>query len=137
MRTLLADLILVAHVAIAGFIVGALLLTWLGAWRGWRWVRDPWFRWGHLAAICFVALQALAGRLCPLTIWEDQLRGVASERGFIERHLAPLLYWPLPPWAFTAIYVAFALAVAATLWWLPPLRHAGRSGDAPGVTRSP
>lgn len=123
MSTALADAILVLHLAIATFIAGALPLIWIGAWRGWRWVHDPRFRLSHLAAIAFVALQAVAGRLCPLTVWEDRLRGVASERGFVERHLAPILYWDLPAWAFTALYVGYALATATTLWLLPPRRR--------------
>ena len=81
----LADLVLAVHVAIAASIVLGLLLVWLGAFAGWRWVRNPWLRAGHLAAIGYVALQAVAGRICPLTTWEDQLRGVRTERGFIER----------------------------------------------------
>jgi len=122
-RELLADAILITHVAIAGFIVCGLLLTWAGAIAGWRWVRNPWFRGIHLGAIVFVAAQAVAGRLCPLTIWEDQLRGVRSETGFIERHLSALLYWDLPTAAFTALYVGFALLVALTLWKVPPRWH--------------
>ena len=37
MNSLLADAILLIHFAFALFVVGGLLLTWLGAWSGWRW----------------------------------------------------------------------------------------------------
>lgn len=129
----LADLVLAVHVAIAVSIVLGLVLVWIGAAAGWRWVRNPWLRAGHLAAIGYVALQAVAGRICPLTTWEDRLRGVRTERGFIERHLSSLLYWDLPTAAFTAIYVGFALLVALTLWQVPPRpfrrRTAPRTGE--------
>src|SRR5205814_36270 len=52
---MVADLLLGVHFAIAAFIVGGLVLVWAGAARGWGWVRNPWFRYLHLAAIAFVA----------------------------------------------------------------------------------
>jgi len=122
--SLAADIILIVHVAIAAFITIGLLLIWIGALAGWRWIRNPWFRALHLGAIVFVAVQAVIGRICPLTIWEDRLRGVQTGSGFIERHLSALLYWDLPTAAFTAMYVGFALAVALTLWRIPPRRFA-------------
>jgi hypothetical protein len=36
----MADAILVAHFLIVAFIVGGLVLTWIGAAAGWRWVRS-------------------------------------------------------------------------------------------------
>jgi hypothetical protein len=137
----LADLVLAVHVAIAVSIVAGLLLVWIGAAAGWRWVRNPWLRASHLAAIAYVAIQAVAGRICPLTTWEDRLRGVRTERGFIERHLSALLYWDLPPVAFTTMYVAFALLVALTMWRVPPRPFRRRAAPQPpageGATRSP
>jgi hypothetical protein len=72
---LLADALLVVHFAIAAFILGGLIAVWVGAALAWGWVRNPWFRYLHLGAIAFVALEALAGIACPLTVWEDLLRG--------------------------------------------------------------
>jgi hypothetical protein len=65
---LLADVLLVVHFLIAAFILGGLLLVWLGAALGWRWVRNPWFRYLHVAAIAFVAAEAVLGIACPLTV---------------------------------------------------------------------
>src|SRR5258705_497530 len=45
---LLADALLVVHFLIAGFIVGGLILVWIGALAGWAWVRNRWFRYLHL-----------------------------------------------------------------------------------------
>ena len=72
---MIADFLLVLHFLIAAFIAGGLPLTWLGAALGWRWVRNPWFRYAHLGAIGFVAAEGLLGIACPLTVWEDMLRG--------------------------------------------------------------
>ena len=40
----------------------------------WPGVRAPLFRYTHLGVMLFVAAQTLAGKLCPLTIWEMALR---------------------------------------------------------------
>ena len=117
-----ADTLLVLHFAIVVFIVGGLLLTWVGAALGWRWVRNPWFRYLHLGAIAFVALEALIGMVCPLTAWEDALRGGARPDSFIGRWVQRLLYYRAPEWVFTTLYAAWAAATLATLRLVPPRR---------------
>ena len=124
METLLADVVLVMHFAIVAFIVGGLVLTWAGAWLGWRWVRTPVFRYLHLGAIVFVALEALLGYACPLTVWEDLLRGGVSTESFVGRWVRSVLYYQAPAWVFTALYVAWAAAAAITLWLVPARRKA-------------
>jgi polyferredoxin len=126
-RALAADLILVVHFAFVSFVVGGLAVTWIGAALRWRWVRNWWFRVAHLAAICFVASEALLGVMCPLTVWEDALRGRGGETAFIARWVHGVMFYDLPEWVFTAAYVLFALVVALT-WWLvrPQRRHAKR-----------
>lgn len=119
MRALAADVLLVAHFAIAAFVVGGLVLTWIGAAAGWRWVRDPWFRYGHLAAIGFVALEAVLGYACPLTVWEDLLRGGLRPESFVGRWAYRLLYYRAPEWVFTLLYLLWAAASAATLYLVP------------------
>jgi hypothetical protein len=109
------------------FVVTGLPLIWLGAAAGWRWVRNFWFRSAHLAAILFVAAEALLGLVCPLTEWEDRLRGgPVSGAGFIARWVHRLLYWDFPPRVFAAVYVAFALAVLATFLLVRPDPRARR-----------
>lgn len=120
---LLADAILVVHFAFVAFVVGGFGTIWIGAARGWRWIRNVRFRIAHLAAIGFVAAEALLGVMCPLTVWEDALRGRASDAGFIARWIHAVMFYELPPWVFTAAYVAFALVVALTFWLVPPLRR--------------
>jgi hypothetical protein len=122
MNVLLADTILLIHFAFVLFVVGGLLLTWLGAWCGWQWIRNRRFRLAHLAAIVFVAGEALLGIMCPLTEWEDALRGATSGKSFIARWVHQLMFFSAPEWVFTVLYVAFALVVAATWWFVPPWR---------------
>ena len=119
----LADAILVAHAAFVIFVVAALPAIWIGAALGKRFAFNPWFRGAHLAAIAFVVAESALGFLCPLTIWEDALRGEATSEGFIERWVHAWLYWSWPPWAFTTIYVAFGALVAWTWWRYPPHRR--------------
>jgi polyferredoxin len=123
-RPLLADALLVLHFALAAFIAGGLVLVWLGAAARWRWVRNPWFRYLHLAAIAYVAAEALLGYACPLTLWEDLLRGGARPDSFIGRWASRLLYTAAPEWVFAALYAAWAAATVVTLKLVPPRRKA-------------
>jgi polyferredoxin len=122
---LLADLLLVFHFSIAVFIVLGLILVWIGAMARWSWVRNPWFRYLHLAAIVFVAAEALVGYACPLTLWEDLLRGGARPGSFVGRWVQRLLYYNAPEWVFTTLYAAWAAATLVTFWLVPANR--GRS----------
>lgn len=129
MAGLLADAILLLHFGFVLFVTAGLPLIWAGAALGWGWVRSFWFRAAHLAAILFVAAEALLGLVCPLTEWEDRLRGgPVRDAGFIARWVHRLLFWDFPPWVFTAIYVAFALAVLATFVLVRPDPRGGRRG---------
>ena len=101
------------------------MAVWIGAALRWGWVRNRWFRYLHLAAIAFVAAEALLGIACPLTVWEDLLRGDLREESFVGRWVRELLYYRAPEWVFTWIYVAWAAATLVTLRLVPPRRRAG------------
>jgi hypothetical protein len=119
-----ADALLVIHFLIAGFIVAGLILVWIGALAGWAWIRNPWFRYLHVAAIAFVAAEALLGHTCPLTLWEDLLRGGARPESFVGRWVYRLLYYDAPEWIFTTLYAAWAAAALVTSWLVPIRRKA-------------
>jgi polyferredoxin len=119
----LADLILVVHAGFVLFVVGGLLATWIGLALGKAFAVNPWFRAAHLAAIAFVVGEAFLGVMCPLTVWEDALRGRPEERGFLQRWIHAWLFWDLPGWAFTLAYGAFGAMVAATWLMFPPRRQ--------------
>ena len=96
-----ADLIVFVHLAFIVFVVGGELLVIVGAPLRWAWIRNRIFRCAHLLAIVFVAVNAVLGILCPLTIWEAQLRqraGQASEEdiSFVGRLLRDVIYYELP-----------------------------------------
>jgi hypothetical protein len=105
------------------FVVGGLVLIWIGYAAGWRWVRKRWLRILHLCAIALVAVEAIAGIACPLTVLEDALRpGAGGSAGFVQRWIHAVMYWDWPLWVFTALYVGFAGVVAVTYVLLPPDR---------------
>ncbi len=120
-----ADAVLVLHFLVAGFVVLGLIAVWIGTLAGWAWIRDPWFRYLHLAAIAFVALEALAGMMCPLTLWEDALRGGARPGSFVGRWIYRLLYYDAPEWLFSLLYLLWAAATLVTLRIVPPRKRAG------------
>jgi len=120
---MLADAIVVVHSLIVVFIVGAVPVIYAGAALRWRWVRDWSWRLVHLAAILYVAGESLFGVPCPLTVWEDTLRGRRTDAGFIERWTHRVMFYDAPSWVFSTAYVAFAGLVIMTWIVVPPSRR--------------
>jgi hypothetical protein len=67
-----------------------------------------------------VAAEALLGVMCPLTVWEDMLRGNVRAESFVGRWVRYFLYYQAPEWVFTAAYVGWTLATLVTMWRVPP-----------------
>ncbi len=122
MNAIMADLVLIVHFAVVLFVVGGLPAIWIGAGLGWHWVRNFWFRIAHLAAILYVAIESVIGAVCPLTVWEDALRGAREEKSFVARWIHRILFYDFPEWIFATAYVLFAVVVAVTFWWVRPVR---------------
>ena len=125
--TALALAVLAVHVAVIAFNVFGLIVIPLGAWRGWAFVRGFGWRALHLALLFVVALQALFGRACFLTLWQATLEQnagqAASREPLIARWVDSVIFWNLPIWFFAALYVA-VLVYAIALWrWVPPTRR--------------
>jgi len=116
-----ADSLLVSHGLFVLFIVVGLFLIYLGKWLSWQWVRNPWFRITHLLGIAVVVLQSWFGMICPLTIWEMQLRSKAGEvvysGSFVANWVGELLYFQAPPWVFVVCYTVFGALVLSS-WFL-------------------
>jgi hypothetical protein len=74
MYSYLADGIVAIHFAYIGFVIFGQLAIMIGAVLGWKWMRNPAFRWTHLAMIFIVAVEAFVDFECPLTTWERHLR---------------------------------------------------------------
>lgn len=121
---LLADVTVAVHLAFVGFVLLGQLVILVGLLWKWNWVRNLWFRLAHCAAIVVVALEAIFGIECPLTVWEYKLRRLAGQdpsgETFIGQLLHDLLFYQGPPWVFTTCYVGFALLVLGTLVLAPP-----------------
>jgi hypothetical protein len=83
---LLADVVVLLHLAFVVFAVAGALLV----------VRWRWLAWIHLPAAVWAALIEFAGWICPLTPLENRLRalggGAGYRGGFVEHYVLPLLY---------------------------------------------
>jgi hypothetical protein len=99
-----ADAVLMLHLAFIAFVVFGALLS-----LAWRWtpvIQLPAAAWGFYAE--------LTGRICPLTILENDLRGRAGLSGygesFIEHYLLRVIY---PEGLSGAVQFALAAVVIA------------------------
>jgi Protein of Unknown function (DUF2784) len=86
MYPLLADLVLIVHLAFVVFVLcGGLLVL------RWRWIA-----WLHLSAAVWGAVVEFTGWICPLTPLENWLRAQAGQTGyrsdFVAYYLLPVLY---------------------------------------------
>lgn len=85
MSPLLADAVVLLHLAFVAFVVfGGLLVI--------RWPRAAWL---HIPAAAWGVAVELCGWYCPLTPLEHALRqggGAAYDGDFIARYLLPVLY---------------------------------------------
>jgi len=126
----LAEVILGVHFVIIAFNVLALVVIPVGAWAGWRIVRWAWLRVLHLVVMAVVAGQALAGKACFLTIWENDLTGNrTAPEPLIAHWVDGLIYWNIPIWGFAIFYSVLFLYVLALTFWVPfGRRFAGAGG---------
>jgi hypothetical protein len=120
---MLADVVVGVHLLIVLFILLGVPLIYMGAALHWTWVRSWRWRLLHLGAILFVATESLLGIRCPLTAWEDTLRGQRTAAGFIERWIDRIIFYDAPAWVFTVAYIAFAALVLVTWISIPPNRQ--------------
>ena len=115
-----AEAVLALHLVVIGSNLFGLVATPLGAWVGWGFVRVRWWRLLHLASLALVAVQAVAGRACFLTLWQDELAGQGPGAPLIARAVNSVIYWPLPLWVFAALYVVVFLYALGLYRLVPP-----------------
>jgi hypothetical protein len=122
--SLLADIVLMTHVAFVLFVVLGLILILCGGFCGWKLVRNPWFRAAHLAGIALVVVQSWLGIICPLTTLEMHLRELAGDETyggtFIAHWLHRILFFQAPMWGFVLCYTLFGLAVVISWFRFRP-----------------
>jgi Protein of Unknown function (DUF2784) len=119
---LLADLVVLLHVAFVVFAVAGGLLVM-------RWRR---LVWAHLTTVAWAAIVEFFGWICPLTPLENWLRQNSGEAGyrsdFIAHYVLPVLY---PEGLTRAVQIALAIFVVtlnlAIYGWL--LRSRLRAKD--------
>jgi Protein of Unknown function (DUF2784) len=102
--SLLADAVLVLHLAFILFVVlGGLLV-----------LRAPWLAWLHLPAAAWGAAIEFLGFVCPLTPFENWLRRQGGEAGyaggFIDHYITSLVY---PAGLTRGMQLAIGTAVVA------------------------
>ncbi|MFO7849870.1 MAG: DUF2784 domain-containing protein [Spirochaetia bacterium] len=125
---LMADLVVAFHFLFVLFAVLGELAILIGGFLRWSWVRNMLFRILHLAAVLFVAAQFLLGKLCPLTILENDLRRAAGQHvnediTFIGRLIRSVIFYDFPPWVFALIYIGFGALVVITFIVISPHRR--------------
>jgi hypothetical protein len=122
----LADIIALIHLGYVILVILGFALIVAGVIFKWQWIRNPWFRVLHLAAIIAVAIEAIVGVSCPFTVLEFRLRypsGSVQERSsFIGNFIDSVLFYEAPAWLFTIVYSGFAVLVAVTFIIAPPKR---------------
>lgn len=121
---LAADAVLFIHFLFVVFVILGLVLVLVGGPLGWCWVRNRRFRIAHVAAIIIVVLQSWFSVICPLTLWEMNLREKAGDAtypgSFVAHWLEALLYYRAPEWVFILVYTLFAALVVASWFWVRP-----------------
>jgi len=132
--SVLADIVVILHLAYAGFVVFGFISIAMGRLFRWSWTRHKSFRIVHLSCIGFVALEALLGADCPLTVLENRLLVAAGQvsyqRSFIGHVANRLLFYDAPEWVFTGIYVVLFLLGFLAYFLFPSYRKVKQPKDA-------
>ena len=119
---ILADLLVVLHLAFAAFVV-------FGGFLAWKW---RWLVFAHLPALAWGLWVETSGRICPLTPLENHFRHLAGQLGyqggFLDHYLVPILYPPglTRPDQWVLAVLLFAINILAYGALLRPRRHLRR-----------
>ena len=122
---LLADVVVVAHLAFIAFVLAGGMLV----------LARPGFAWIHLPAVAWAAYAELTSTICPLTPLENILRTRAGqagyEGGFVEHYLIPLIYPPgltsSTQCVLGVIVIVLNAAIYAAVWWRVARRRSRES----------
>ncbi len=124
--SLLADVIDTLHLGYVLYVIIGQLLIFVGVAVGWQAIRNPWFRYTHLAMMVIVAIEVIFNITCPLTDWAVDLRkavGLTPKEGtFIGNMANEWLFYEAPPEVFLIGYLTFAFLVIGSFFVAPPRR---------------
>jgi hypothetical protein len=124
---LLADFLVATHflwilfmltgfgLILAGMLFSKKILNWF------------WFRTLHLAGIVYAGALSLQGKLCPLTIWENQLRARTDPSStysgsFIIHYIEKLVYPDVNPVLLQVVTVSLGVFTLLAYILKPPFR---------------
>jgi hypothetical protein len=119
---ILADLLVVLHLAFAAFVV-------FGGFLAWKW---RWAIFAHVPALAWGFWVETSGQICPLTPLENHFRHLAGQAGyqggFLDHYLVPILYPPGLTRPDQWVLAAFLLAITIVAYGarLRPRRHLRR-----------
>jgi hypothetical protein len=124
----LADGLVVFHLAFVGFVI-------FGGFLAWKWRH---VLYAHIPALAWGIWVEISGQICPLTALENHLRHLAGQAGyhggFIRHYLLPILYPPgltrPTQWVLATILLAINGIAYGGLW-------ARRTHERAGGRRSP
>ena len=124
--SLLADVIVVVHLAYACFVLFGLIGIVVGAWCGWTWIRNFPLRITHLVCTLFVPLETILRMTCPLTTLENyflRASGTAGyNRSFIGNLVSEILFYDFPEWVFAVMYMVMGTVAVVYFVRVPPSR---------------
>jgi len=122
---LLADLVLVAHLAFIVFVTVGVVLV----------LRRPRWAWMHVPCVVWGAWIEVVGGICPLTPLENGFRRLGGEAGydggFIDHHVGPIIY-PSGLTRGAQITLGITLVVVNGVGYALILRRRGRDSGEVG-----
>ena len=120
----IANLVAATHIGYFVFVVGGFAAILFGAVHRWKWIRNPWFRVIHLAAVYIVILEDTFNIQCPLNTMEWQLRATsnaaAEPPSAAGRFLDYLLFQTISGRVLDIIYWSLAIVLVVLLFLVKP-----------------
>ena len=101
---LIADIVLFFHFCIVVFITFGFGLIPIGYNFNWIWIKNKKLRLLHFGMMIFVTFETILGLSCPLTVLENNLRGINENQLFLSRWITEVIYWDFPSRFFLILY---------------------------------
>ncbi len=116
-----ADIILFFHFILVFFITILFFIVPIGYKFEWNWVSSIKVRVIHFFLMLLITIETFFEITCPLTYFENTLRGNLHSASFVGKLVSQLIYWNLPNIFFTVIYFV-CLIWTLIMWKIYPPR---------------